>query len=194
MTGFDLLTNYIEDPEALIRRTRAKLNKVSALESEDNQTRQSLTPDFKAMANKTLYELSTPTIANICTGPIVDVGDNGFELKLALINMVQASQFCGKAHEDVSAHLQHFLEIYNTFTIEGVTKDAILLCLFPFSHLGKAKQWFYINKDRNTTWDNCSTAFLAKFFLTGKTNALCGRISSFQQQHNESVPKAWEHF
>jgi hypothetical protein len=36
MTGFDLLTNYIEDPEALIRRTRAKLKKVSALESEDN--------------------------------------------------------------------------------------------------------------------------------------------------------------
>jgi hypothetical protein len=39
MTGFDLLTNYVEDPEALIRRTRAKLKKVSALESEDNQTR-----------------------------------------------------------------------------------------------------------------------------------------------------------
>jgi hypothetical protein len=36
MIGFDLSTNYIEDTEALIRRTRAKLKKVSALESEDN--------------------------------------------------------------------------------------------------------------------------------------------------------------
>jgi hypothetical protein len=36
MTGFDLLTNYVEDLEALIRRTRAKLKKASALESEDN--------------------------------------------------------------------------------------------------------------------------------------------------------------
>ena len=98
--------------------------------------------------------------------------------------MMQASQFCGKAHEDASAHLQHFLEIYNTFTIKGVTRDAILFCLFPFSLLGKAKQWFYANKDRNTTWDNCSTAFLAKFFLTSKTNALHGRISNFQQQHD----------
>ena len=60
--------------------------------------------------------------------------------------------------------------------------------------MGKAKQWFYANKDRNTTWDNCSTAFLAKFFPIGKTNALRGRISSFQQQHDESVPKAWECF
>ena len=116
------------------------------------------------MANKTLREFSTPITANIHTGPTVDVGDNGFELKPALISMVQASQFCGKAHEDASAYLQHILEIYSTFTIKGVTQDAILLRLFSFSLLGKAKQWFYANKDRNTTWDNCSTAFLAKSF------------------------------
>ena len=180
MTGFDLLTNYVEDPEALIRRTKAKLKKVSALESEDSQIRWSLTLQFKAMPNKTLHEFSAPTTANICTGPTVNIRDNGFELKPTLINMVQASQFCGKAHEDTSAHLQHFLEIYSTFTIKGVTKDAILLHLFPFSLLGKAKQWFYANKDRHTTWDNCSTASLAKFFPTGKTNALRERISSFQ--------------
>ena len=64
------------------------------------------------------------------------------------------------------------IKIFNTFTIKGVTKDSIVLRLFPFSLLEKAKQWFYANKDRNTTWDNCSTAFLAKFFPTGKTNAL----------------------
>ena len=52
MTGFDLPTNYIEDLDALIRRTRAKLKKVSALESKDNEIRHSLTPEFEAMANK----------------------------------------------------------------------------------------------------------------------------------------------
>ena len=139
MTDFDLLTNYVDDLEALLRRTKAKLKKVSALESEDNQIRRSLTPEFEAMANRTLHEFSAPTTTNIRTGPKVNVGDNGFELKPALINMVQASQFCGKAHEDASAHLQHFLEICSTFTIKGVTQDAILLCLFPFSLLGKAK-------------------------------------------------------
>ena len=94
----------------------------------------------------------------------------------------------------MSAHLQHFLEIYSTFTIKGVTQDAILLHFFPFSLLGKTKHWFYTNKDRNTTWKNCFTAILAKFFPTSKTNALCGRISSFQQQHDKSVPEVWEHF
>jgi len=107
---------------------------------------------------------------------------------------VQASQFSGKAHEDASAHLQHFLEIYNMFTIKDIPKDAILVLLFPFSLLGKAKQSFYTNKEKNTMWALCSTNFLAKFFPTGKTNALCGKISSFQQQHDETVPEAWEHF
>jgi hypothetical protein len=107
LTGFDLLTNYIEDPEALIRRTRAKL-KNSALESEDNQIRQSLTPDFEAIANKTLREFSAPTTANIHTRPAINVGDNGFELKPALINMVQANQFCRK-------HIKMRVFISNTF-------------------------------------------------------------------------------
>ena len=91
MTYFDLPTNYVEDLEALIRRTRAKLKKVPALKSEDNNIRRSLTPEFEAMANRTLHEFSTPTTANIRTRPTVDVGDNGFELKPSLINMVQAS-------------------------------------------------------------------------------------------------------
>ena len=96
MAGFDLLINYVDDPEALLRKTKAKFKNVSALESEDNQIRWSLTPKFEAMADKTLREFSTPTMANIHTGLAINVGDNGFELKPALINMVQASQFCEK--------------------------------------------------------------------------------------------------
>jgi hypothetical protein len=79
----------------------------------------SLTPEFNAMANKSLREFSAPNTDNIRTGPAVDF-EKSFELKPVLINMAQASQFYGKAHEDASAHLQHFLEIYNTFTIKDV--------------------------------------------------------------------------
>jgi hypothetical protein len=42
------------------------------------------------MANKSLREYSAPTPDNIRTGPAVVVGDAAFELKLALINMVQS--------------------------------------------------------------------------------------------------------
>jgi hypothetical protein len=86
--------------------------------------------------------------------------------------MVQQSPFCDKALKDANAHLQHFMEIYNTFTIRGVTQDVVHLCLFPFSMLGKVKQWFYFNKEAVPTWEKCSNAFLAKFFSLGKINAL----------------------
>jgi hypothetical protein len=77
----------------------------------------------------------------------MSIGDGIFKLKLALINMVQQSPLCGKASEDANAHLQHFMEICNTFTIRGVTQDLVCFCLFPFSLLGKVKQWFYSVKE-----------------------------------------------
>jgi hypothetical protein len=83
MIGFDLLTNFIDDPEALLRKTKAILKRVSAVVSEDSQIRRSLIPEFKAMANKSLCEFSAPTTANIRTRPTMDIGDNGFKLKSA---------------------------------------------------------------------------------------------------------------
>ena len=106
--------------------------------------------------------------------------------------MVQASPFYGKANEDASAHLQQFLELCSTFVIKGVSQDAIRLRLFLFSFLGRAKQWFYANKAAVDTWDKCAMVFLSMFFPTGKTNALRGQISNFQQASNESIPEAWE--
>jgi len=120
------------------------------------------------------------------------LGDATIELKFAQINMVQANPFSGKPHEDANDHLQHFLEVCNTFTVENVTADAIRLRVFPFSLLGKVKQWFYADKSEVKTWDKCANAFLKKFFPAGKTSALCGKILSFQQQSDEMIPKAWE--
>jgi hypothetical protein len=101
----------------------------------------------KAMAEKTLLEFSTPTIEKIRTGPALETKDLEFELKPSLINMVQAIQFSGKVHEDANTHLQDFMEIGSTIVIEGVNQDIILLRLFPFSLVGRAKQWFYANKE-----------------------------------------------
>jgi hypothetical protein len=49
------------------------------------------------MLDKTLREFSAPSFANIRTGPTVNTRDASFELKPALIYIVQASPFCGKA-------------------------------------------------------------------------------------------------
>jgi hypothetical protein len=62
-------------------------------------------PIPKAMATKTLHEFSAPTVENIRTGPALETNNLEFKLKPSLINMVQATQFSGKVHEDASAHL-----------------------------------------------------------------------------------------
>ena len=178
MSGFSLPTNFVENPEKLVRRVRPRVvpPPISQSTSEPASQAPSIT---ELMAEKTLRDFSVPSAANVAIGPNVDVGDVNFELKSSLINMVQASPFCGKPNEDANAHLQNFLELCKTVTIRGITADTIRLRLFPFSLLGKAKHQFYQNKEAVSTWDKCSMAFLAKFFPLGKTNALRGRISSF---------------
>jgi hypothetical protein len=56
-------------------------------------------------ARRCINNFSAPSSANVRTGPEMNIGDGSFELKLALINIVQQSPFCGKASEDVNAHL-----------------------------------------------------------------------------------------
>jgi hypothetical protein len=54
---------------------------------------------------KCINDLSAPSSANVKTGPEMNISDGSFKLKLAFINMVQQSPFCGKASEDANAHL-----------------------------------------------------------------------------------------
>jgi len=143
---------------------------------------------------KTLHQYSVPSSSHIPTGLNTDQGNDGFELKSRLVNMVQASPFCGKASEDADAHFQNFLEVSSTINPKGTTMDNVHLWLFPFSLLGNAKTWFYTNKADFTTWDACSNAFLTKYFPVGKTNALRSKISGFQQLPDEAIPEAWERF
>ena len=94
------------------------------------------------MAQKTLRQFSAPSNSHIPTRLNNDQGTNVFEIKTGLVNMIQASPFCGKASADAHAHLQNFLEVSSIINPKGITMDNVRLRLFPFSLLGKAKTWF----------------------------------------------------
>ena len=70
--------------------------------------------------------------------------------------------------------------------------DIVHLRLFPFLLFGKAKTWFYTNKEAFITWEACSNAFTAMYFPVGKTNALRNKISGIQQFSDETIPEVWE--
>ncbi len=179
MTGFNLLENFKENPETFFWSVRPRVvAPQKTLPTEKPAI--PAPPTFKTMANKTLREFAAFSADNLAIWPLVNIGDVDFDLKSSLITMAPASSFCGKPNEDANAHSQQFLEICSTYTIKSVSPDAVSLRLFSFSLLGRAKQWFYANRAAVNTWDKCSMTFLSKFFLMGKTNALRGRISSFQ--------------
>ncbi|XP_062089085.1 uncharacterized protein LOC133795649 [Humulus lupulus] len=87
------------------------------------------------------------------------IGANNFELKPALINMVQQNQFGGLATEDPNIHLAIFLEVCAIVKMNGVTDDAIRLRLFPFSLRDRARR---LNAPIRTIVDAARGALLAK--------------------------------
>jgi hypothetical protein len=115
MTGFDLPANYHSDPKSLIRKSHSGLSSPGSsgthvLEIVDKFQGSPPPHELALMgAQKCINDISAPSSANARTGPEMNIEDGNFELKPALINMVQQSPFCGKALEDANAHLQHFL-------------------------------------------------------------------------------------
>jgi hypothetical protein len=72
-------------------------------------------------------ELCTPDIIDL---PILNLADIGrpFKIKTSTIRMVQHSPFNGK--EALNLHLQAFIQLCQTFNMDGVTQDQMRAMLF----------------------------------------------------------------
>jgi hypothetical protein len=107
--------------------------------------------------------------------------------------MVQHSPFPGK--EDLNLHLQAFIQLCQTFNMDGVTQDQMRARLFPFSLLGKALQWFYSQPVGTVqNWDTLMRDFMKEYYSPGKTQSLCNKIATFPQYPTEPISETFEHF
>ena len=161
------------------------------LREEEAETRAETRADTRI-----LRDYAMPTVMDTLSGirkPPIPA--NNFEIKPAIIHMVQANQFGGSPIEDPNAHIASFMEICDTFKHNGVSDDAIRLRLFPFSLRDKAKSWLQsLPPGTITTWNALAQRFLAKFFPPGKTAKLRNEITSFTQHESESLYEAWERY
>ncbi|XP_027368318.1 uncharacterized protein LOC113874281 [Abrus precatorius] len=120
---------------------------------------------------------------------------NNFEIKPALIKLIQQDQFFGNVLDDPNLHLYFFLQLCDTIRINGVSEDAIRLRLFPFSLKDKAKYWLQAQPQRSiTSWIDLVNKFLIKYFPPSKSVKLRSEITSFVQQDGEYLYDAWERY
>ncbi|XP_074297800.1 uncharacterized protein LOC141628575 [Silene latifolia] len=83
---------------------------------------------------------------------------NNFEIKNALLNLVQDNQFGGGPLENPNDHLNDFLENCDMYKSNGVSDDAVPLRLFPRSLRGSAKDWLKnCDPDSFKTWDELAS-------------------------------------
>ncbi|XP_052177591.1 uncharacterized protein LOC127791654 [Diospyros lotus] len=131
---------------------------------------------------RALRDYAMPSIQETPSGITrPSIGANNFEIKPAIIQMIQISvQFSGLPNDDPNAHIANFLEICDTFKQNGVSNDAIRLRLFPFSLRDKAKYWLNsLPAGSITTWDDLAQKFLNKFFPPAKTTKMRNDKTNF---------------
>ncbi|CAN6283727.1 unnamed protein product [Urochloa humidicola] len=139
-----------------------------------------------------ISELWTPNVDDLPIFKLAEVG-SPFQIKTSIIEMVQESPFTGK--EDPNLHLRSFLQLCNTFKMEGVDDNQLRARLFPYSLTDKELQWFYtLEVSMIEKWESLVQAFIAKFYSPEKMQTLRSRITSFAQSTTEIITKAFERF
>ena len=175
------------DPE--IERTfRRRKRDAVCLREKIQQPRQA------KMGDKTLRDLWIPQDQNAeADQPAIQA--NNFELKPALISMVQHNQFGGTALESPLTHIRNFLEYCNTLKCNGVPHDFIKMQLFPFSLRDGAKHWFHVMPEaQKDTWPHLLQAFYGRYFPPTKAVEFRDKITRFSQFDGESLYDAWKRF
>ncbi|XP_062113994.1 uncharacterized protein LOC133825006 [Humulus lupulus] len=103
-----------------------------------------------SIVNENLTGIANPSIAA-----------NKFELKLALVNMVQQNHFGGTATEDPNIHQAIFLEVCAILKMNGFFDDATRLRLFPCSLKDRARSLLQSLPPLSiTTWDEMTRKFI----------------------------------
>jgi hypothetical protein len=201
----------VDDPEKLYRLRRREAHQAKKLDFVDSKSKDKGSkespknpPPQNPRENRLPPMGEQPPqeckIGELCTLDIIDLPilnleeiGRPFEIKTSTIRMVQISPFAGK--EDLNLHLQAFIQLCQTFNMDGVTQDQTRARLFPFSLLGKALQWFHSQPAETVqNWNALMKAFMKEYYSLGKTQSLRNKIATFAQYPSETISEAFERF
>ena len=185
-----------------LERTLRNLRKVKRIseatmaDERINQTVEQETAAERLQRQDTMEDFWRPVIQaeySAVRQPVVEA--NNFELKPALITMVQQHQFTSHHIEDPNEHLGRFLRMANNVKLNGVRPEVIKLQLFPFSLRDIAASWFdSLPYGSVNTWEELVEAYLGRFFPPSLTSERRKEINVFNQGEDECIYTTWERF
>ncbi|GJW39836.1 hypothetical protein Tco_0065681 [Tanacetum coccineum] len=118
-----------------------------------------------------------------------------FELKGQFLKELRENTFSGLDNEDANKHIEKVLKIVDLFHVPNITVDQLMLRVFPISLTRAARRWLRNEPAGSiTTWEDLKTKFLNKYCPPGRTAKKIEEINNFQQEPDETLYQAWEHF
>ena len=109
--------------------------------------------------------------------------------------MVRELPFYGRDDENPYSHLREFEHLCSCLVFSGMTQETIKWKLFPFSLLGRAKQWYaHTVGGVHGDWVELRDKFCLTFFPNSRVAALRIEILKFQQKEKETLGAAWARF
>nr|GEX34614.1 reverse transcriptase domain-containing protein [Tanacetum cinerariifolium] len=126
---------------------------------------------------------------------IPEINADHFEIKMNLLQLVQANQYHGFKRENPHTHIHNFKRITSTLKFWDVPDDVIKLMMFSYSLEGNAGVWYDKEPPNSVlTWEDLVNKIMNQFFPLSKTTHLKNKISRFTQRFEETFGEAWERF
>ncbi|GJX41233.1 reverse transcriptase domain-containing protein [Tanacetum coccineum] len=136
---------------------------------------------------RTIVEMAERTMEELLRAPVEgyeevivlpEINADHFEIKMNLLQLVQANPFYGRESENPHAHINSFKRITSTLRFRNVPNDVIKLMMFPYPLEGAAKTWYEKEPPNSIlTWEDLVTKFVNQFFPPSKTTHLKNEMS-----------------
>ncbi|GJW27592.1 putative reverse transcriptase domain-containing protein [Tanacetum coccineum] len=89
---------------------------------------------------------------------------DSFELKGQFLKELRENTFSGSDNEDANEHNEKVLDVVDLFHVPNITKDQLMLRVFPISLTGAASRWLRNEPTGSIkTWEDLKTKFLNKY-------------------------------
>ena len=141
------------------------------------------------MDSTPIYQYAKPTSARLEPPKSLDpIITPGYEQCPCFIKLIREQSFSGEGDENSYSHLREFEQTCACLHIASMSDETLRWKLFPFSLMGKAKQWYSQTVgSMQGDWKTLCSKFCLCFFPISRVVSLWKKVLNFRQLEEESL-------